>query len=177
MFSEDLGPYTYGGEDDTFTDLTDGMRFVGFRPAYRRLAVGWPAAGHRWASGPAPGSFTGKLLAVVDAQQVNALLGIHACALCPTPLPDAHPWYVPRPGHLRASAGTGEIRVPGAPGTAFAAPHLIGHYVADHGYLPPRPFVDAVLAFDPYGPWPARFPGIRFPWIPDDAVLRHVDDM
>ncbi|MFD5797890.1 hypothetical protein ACFWIO_31060 [Streptomyces diastatochromogenes] len=22
----------------------------------------------------------------------------------------------------------------------------------------------------------ARFPGIRFPWIPDDAVLRHVDE-
>ncbi|MFE1883570.1 hypothetical protein ACFW7O_28555 [Streptomyces diastatochromogenes] len=104
------------------------------------------------------------------------MLGLHACDLCATPLPDSHPWYVPRPGHLRASAGTGEIRVPGTQGTAFAAPLLMGHYVADHGYLPPRPFIDAVNAFDPYGPWPARFPGIRFPWIPDDAVLRHVDE-
>ncbi|MFD8518609.1 hypothetical protein ACFV2D_01100 [Streptomyces capillispiralis] len=176
MFFEDLGRYPHRDGDDTFTDLTDGMRSVGFRPDYARLTVGWPAAGHRWTTGPAPAGFTDRLAAVLDAQQVNAVLGLHECALCPTPLPDAHPWYTPRPGHLRASAGTGEIRVPGTPGTVFAAPHLIGHYVADHGYLPPRPFVEAVLAFDPYGPWPARFPGIRFPWIPDDATLRHVDE-
>lgn len=104
------------------------------------------------------------------------MLGLHECDLCSTPLPDLHPGYAPRPGHRRASLGTGEIRVPGTPGTAFAAPRLIGHYVADHAYLPPRPFVDAVLAFDPYGPWPVRFPGIGFPWIPDTAILGHVDD-
>ncbi|MGW6949192.1 DUF7919 family protein [Streptomyces xanthophaeus] len=80
------------------------------------------------------------------------------------------------PGDLRASAGTGEIRVPCSPGTVFAAPSLIGHYVVVHSYLPPQPFIEAVLAFDPYGTWQARFPGIRFPWVPEDAVLRHIDD-
>ncbi|MCZ0990755.1 hypothetical protein [Streptomyces diastatochromogenes] len=176
MFYEDLSPYAYWDEGDQFSDVTDGMRFVSFRPLYARLNVGWLEAGRPWSSGPAPQDFTDRLLAILGAQEVNAMLGLHACDLCATPLPDSHPWYVPRPGHLRASAGTGEIRVPGPRGTAFAAPLLIGHYVADHGYLPPRPFIDAVFAFDPYGPWPARFPGIRFPWIPDDAVLRHVDE-
>ncbi|MFD5572933.1 DUF7919 family protein [Streptomyces cadmiisoli] len=125
-----------------------------------------------------PGSahLTDKLLAVIDAQQVNAMPGLHECDLCAIQLPDSLPWNIPRPGHVCASAGTGEIRVPGGPGTVFAAPYLIGHYVTDHGYLPPRPFIDVVLAFDPFGPWPARFPGIRFPWIPADAALRHVDD-
>ncbi|WP_448316818.1 DUF7919 family protein [Streptomyces sp. CO7] len=82
----------------------------------------------------------------------------------------------PGPGDLHPGQGTGEIRVPGPPGVVFAAPRLVGHYVTGHGYRPPRPFVDAVLAFDPYGSWEARFPGVRFPWIPEDAVLRHIDD-
>lgn len=63
------------------------------------------------------------------------------------------------------------------PGTVFAAPALIGHHGADHGHLPPRPFVDAVRAFAPYGSWQAKYAGIRFPRVPDDAVLRHVDDV
>ncbi|SOD89098.1 hypothetical protein [Streptomyces sp. Ag109_G2-15] len=153
MFYEDLSPYAYWDEGDRFSDVTDGMCFVSLQPAYARLNVGWLGAGRSWSSGPAPQDFTDRLLAVLGAQEANAMLGLHACDLCATPLPDSHPWYVPRPGHLRPSAGTGEIRVPGTQGTAYA-----------------------VFAFDPYGPWPARFPGIRFPWIPDDAVLRHVDE-
>ncbi|MFE6834989.1 hypothetical protein ACFVFI_09135 [Streptomyces sp. NPDC057705] len=176
MFYADLSPYDYCDEGDEFTDLTDCMRFVNFQPVYERFNIGWLEAGRYWRSGQAPREFRRKLLAVIDAQQVNVMMGLHKCDLCPTPLPDSHPWYVLRPGDLRASAGTGEIRVPGSPGTVFAAPSLIGHYVVDHSFLPPQPFIEAVLAFDPYGAWPARFPGIRFPWVPEDAVLRHVDD-
>ncbi|NYV74715.1 hypothetical protein [Streptomyces sp. UH6] len=175
MFHDDLSRYA-GAADEVFGDLTDGMRFVRFRPAYDRLNVGWLDGSRPWPAGEAPAGFTRRLLEIVDAQRVNQVLGLHECGLCPASLPAADPWYVPRPGQLCPSAGTGEIRVPGPPGTAFAAPQLLGHYVADHGYLPPRPFVEAVLAFDPRGPWTARFPGIRFPWIPADAVLRHVDD-
>ncbi|MFF2778506.1 hypothetical protein ACFVU3_26750 [Streptomyces sp. NPDC058052] len=176
MFYEDLSPYAYRDQGDTFFDVTDGMRFASFEPAYDRLNIGWLEAGRSWPSGRAPRNFGRRLLAVIDAQQVNDMLGLHECDLCPTPLPDSHFWQTPRPGDLRASAGTGEIRVPGSPGTVFAAPSLVGHYVLDHRYLPPQPFIEAVLAFDPYGTWQARFPGIRFPWIPEDAVLRHVDD-
>ncbi|MEU3075515.1 hypothetical protein [Streptomyces laurentii] len=61
--------------------------------------------------------------------------GFHVCNLC-----------------LRARSGAprgnGEIRVPGESGITYAAPDLITHYVAAHGYRPPQVFVDAVLAAD-----------------------------
>ncbi|MEV6678811.1 hypothetical protein AB0N09_18425 [Streptomyces erythrochromogenes] len=177
MFYEDLSPYAYTDDGDVFYDPTDVMRFVAFRPDYARLNIGWLDGDRRWPRGPVPEAFGDRLQAVLGAQQVNVMMGLHDCDLCPTAIPDSHPWYEPLPGHRCASAGTGEIHVPGPSGTVFAAPRLIGHYVADHGYLPPRAFVDAVLAFDPYGSWPARFPAIRFPWIPADAELRHVDDL
>lgn len=175
MFYEDLSPYAYW-EEDVFSDSLDSFRFVNFRPAYGRLNVGWLESGHPWARGHVPEEFVARLLAIIKTQQVNEMMGHHECDLCSTPLPDRHPWYVPRPGQRHPAAGTGEIRVPGIPGTTFAAPALIAHYVVDHGYLPPQPFLDAVLDFDPYGAWPVKFPGVRFPWIPDDAPLLHVDD-
>jgi hypothetical protein len=41
--------------------------------------------------------------------------------------------------------GTAEIRVASDDGICFAAPTLIYHYVAEHGYRPPEQFVEAVL--------------------------------
>ncbi|MCX2179948.1 hypothetical protein KV205_05300 [Streptomyces sp. SKN60] len=172
MFYADLSPYAYlpAEDGDVFTEAGAGLRFVTVRNAYRRLNVGWLESGQPWTTGSASADFVSKLLAVLDGQGVNQALGLHECDLCPVPLDASRPWYEPRPGHRRAGAGTGEIRVPGAPGTAYAAPQLIGHYVADHGYLPPREFVDAVLAFD-LQDRSAAYPAIAFPWIPDDAEL------
>lgn len=96
MFYEDLSPYGYADAGEMFVDLVDGMRFVSFRPACERLNVGWLEASHRWTAGPAPRAFTDRLLAILEAQQVNEMLGLHECDLCPAPLPDSHPWYVPR---------------------------------------------------------------------------------
>ncbi|WP_433609016.1 hypothetical protein ACQP2P_37095 [Dactylosporangium sp. CA-139114] len=79
-------------------------------------------------------------------------------------------------GHQRASADTAEIGVPADGNTAYAAPRLVGHYVIDHGYRPPQPFIDAVLASDPHSSRPTHGPEIRFPWIPSQARLRCVDD-
>ncbi|MFV2117069.1 hypothetical protein ACE14D_00860 [Streptomyces sp. Act-28] len=172
MYYDDLSPYAYPitEDGDVFTEVSSGVRFVTVRDAYRRLNIGWLETGRPWTAGPAPAEFASKLLTVLGEQTVNQALGVHECDLCPEPLDDAHPWYEPRPGHRRASAGTGEIRVPGAPGTAYAAPCLIGHYVLNHSYLPPREFVDAVLAFDLRNR-STMYPWIAFPWIPDDAEL------
>jgi len=41
--------------------------------------------------------------------------------------------------------GNGEVRVRAPDGRWYAAPTLVAHYVAVHGYLPPAPFVGAVL--------------------------------
>jgi hypothetical protein len=41
-----------------------------------------------------------------------------------------------------------EIRVVGRDGRVYAAPGLVCHYVAAHGYQPPQEFVEAVMAMD-----------------------------
>ncbi|MEV0192247.1 hypothetical protein AB0I39_27410 [Kitasatospora purpeofusca] len=171
-FYEDMSPYSYWKRGDIFTDKTTGLRFLTFEPAYERLNIGWLSDDQPWASGPVPPAFVESLTAALDVQAVNELMGLHECEFCP-PLDMSS--YEPLPGHQRSSVGTGEIRIPFKPGSAFAAPTLIGHYVIDHGYRPPAPFIDAVLAFDPRGTSSARYPWVHFPWIPEDAVLDEVE--
>lgn len=42
--------------------------------------------------------------------------------------------------------GSAEIHVKAADGRTFAAPDLICHYFAAHGYRPPEEFIEAVCA-------------------------------
>jgi hypothetical protein len=51
----------------------------------------------------------------------------------------------------RSPVGDAEIRVTGTGDRRYAAPTLIVHYVAAHGYRPPDEFVDAVMADDRAG--------------------------
>jgi hypothetical protein len=132
--------------------------------------VGWLSGDRPWAVGVVPAAFIERLEAILAVQAVNEMLGLHYCDLCPPSDVQPPASYEPRPGHRRSSVGTGEIRIPGGPGTAFAAPRLVGHYVIDHGYLPPESFTEAVLAFDPNDLVPVKYPWARFPWIPEDAV-------
>ncbi|MET9146300.1 hypothetical protein [Streptomyces sp. NPDC004042] len=153
MFYEDLSTYAYL-DHDAFTDRESGFHALWYRPAYARLNVGWLEAGRPYPTGAVPPGFVDKLRAVREIQWMNVCLGVHECDLCPGP---------------GAPEGNGEIRVPGGPGIAYAAPFLITHYVTVHRYRPPRVFVDAVLALD-LGPWTrARWPDVPFPWVPDDA--------
>ncbi|MFE9636969.1 hypothetical protein [Streptomyces sp. NPDC006463] len=169
-FYEDMSLYTYWDGGESFTDVTTGYRFLSFEPQYERVNVGWLSGDQPWASGVAPAGFIEKLEAVLAVQAVNQMMGLHDCELCPPSDKQPPESYEPRPGHRRSSVGTGEIRIPARPDTAFAAPVLVGHYVVDHGYLPPTTFIDAVLEFDPSGHGSAEYPWVRFPWIPEDAV-------
>ncbi|MET9210684.1 MULTISPECIES: DUF7919 family protein [unclassified Nocardia] len=153
MFFEDLSEYTYDDED-SFIDIESGYKAAWFRPTYTRLNVGWLAAGHPYPTGTVPHKFVEKLHAVQRVQMMNYCLGLHACDLCPA---------------AEAPEHSGEVRIPGAPGTAYAAPSMIRHYITTHAYRPPQSFIDAVLAID-LTTWPtARWPDLPFPWIPDNA--------
>ncbi|MEU9839364.1 hypothetical protein AB0C69_09110 [Actinomadura sp. NPDC048032] len=153
MFFEDLTVYDYLAED-SFTDGESGFYGLWYRPTYVRLNVGWLEVGRPYSTGPVPGVFLEKLKAIQKLQRMNVCLGVHECDLCP-------------PGE--GPEGNGEVRIPGAPGLAYAAPSLIIHYITEHGYQPPEAFVDAVLAVD-LDEWSAaRWPDVPFPWIPDDA--------
>jgi hypothetical protein len=153
VFYEDLSEYDYQDEE-AFTDRESCFYELWYRPAYTRLNVGWLEAGKPYPTGPVPPAFVERLKAVQQVQWVNVCLGTHECDLCPAP---------------EAPEGNGEVRIPGEPGVTYAAPFLITHYITDHGYRPPRCFVDAVLAVD-LDAWAAtRWPDVPFPWVPDDA--------
>lgn len=51
---------------------------------------------------------------------------------------------VPGPGNPQPCHGTGEIWVP-AGEWMFAAPSMLGHYIAVHCYRPPQVFIDTVM--------------------------------
>jgi len=151
-FYEDLSPYAEEPED-TFWE-GEGTRVVTFTPRYTRINVGWLAAGHPFAVGSPPPGFVEQLDRMLHGQYVNPALGMHPCELCDAADEDT-------PG---APRGGSEIRVPASPTEVFAAPFLIGHYVQAHNYLPPRSFIDAVLAS--HDTWRNGPPA---PWLPDDA--------
>ncbi|MFD5659511.1 DUF7919 family protein [Streptomyces hirsutus] len=153
VFYEDLSEYGYQDED-AFTDGESGFYALWYRPAYRRLNIGWLEAGRPYPTGAVPAAFVEKLKVVQKVQWMNICLGQHECDLCP---------------EREAPEGNGEIRIPGEPGIAYAAPFLITHYVTAHGYRPPQVFIDAVLAVDLDAWAAARWPDVPFPWVPDDA--------
>jgi hypothetical protein len=155
VFYEDLSEYDYL-DDDTFTDLESGFHGLWYRPAYTRLNVGWLEAGKPYSTGPVPDGFVEKLKAVQRVQWMNVCLGVHECDLCPA-------------GDEPAPEGNGELRIPGDPGIAYAAPFLITHYVTAHGYRPPQLFIEAVLAVDVDAWASVRWPEVPFPWVPGDA--------
>ncbi|GAA0964668.1 hypothetical protein [Actinocorallia libanotica] len=153
MFYEDLTEYDYQVLD-AFSGRGPELHELWYRPAYKRLNVGWLEAGRPYFTGPVPAAAVERLEAIREIQWMNQCLGTHECDLCP---PEEAP------------EGNGEVRIPGPPGVAYAAPVLVAHYITAHGYRPPQAFIDAVLAVDLDAWAAARWPEVPFPWVPDDA--------
>lgn len=158
----DLSPYAYHPRD--VVSARDGH--ASWVPDHPRVNVGWLGLTPEgltapWTTGNTSPDFVERLLDVLTEQQVNRMRGFHWCELCPRP--DRAEFRMPEfaYGHRKFSLGNGEIRVPGRHGEVFAAPTLLPHYVTVHGYLPPEPFVRAVLEY-PRG-WLA---GLDAPGIP-----------
>lgn len=106
------------------------------------LSVGWLERGRDFSRGDAPPGLVDALL-LCATRPVRGRKGFHDCDLCPSAV---------RAGVISMDLdgrtirlGNGEVRVRASDGQWYAAPTLVAHYVAGHGYLPPTPFVDAVL--------------------------------
>jgi hypothetical protein len=115
-------------------------------------AVGWLERGHPFPTGSAPEGFVERLGRLCRDERRAAMRGFHLCDLGghPAPSADQDP-DIPLPTRVDVDGtsvllGSAEVRVVAADGTWLAAPSLVHHYVTDHGYLPPAPFVEAVLA-------------------------------
>ncbi|WNJ95696.1 hypothetical protein RND59_00805 [Vibrio ruber] len=118
--------------------------------------VGWLEKDKPYATGEVLDGFLTKLFSIilgndiVDAQ-VNRIRSAHPCSLS-----DCGTLGIEADGR-KDSLGAAEIWIPSKDGSDFfAAPSMIYHYVEKHGYLPPKEFVDAVMAFDLAKPYKAQ---------------------
>jgi hypothetical protein len=103
------------------------------------LNVGWLARGHEFSRGNTPRKLVEALL-VCATRPVRLYRGRHFCDLC-----NEEQWFTMELDGREIALGNGEVRVHSDDGRWYTAPTLVAHYVAEHAYLPPRPFVDAVL--------------------------------
>ena len=130
----DLAPYAYGS---------------GSHPGV--VHVGWLDGEHDFSRGSVQRCLVDKIKALT-ANPVELYRGTHICELCVQP-DGLEKILLPNRVVLDPSCswvrwaeqrwGNGEIRVPGD-GVVFAATVLIVHYIEEHGYLPPDPFLKAV---------------------------------
>ena len=100
-------------------------------------------------------SYRGSAVDVVELYVDSALVaqrhintaqtrGIHWCDLCLES--DEDPDETHPVNGTALTLGSAEVRVLTPEGVWLAAPDLVYHYVARHNYLPPEPFIEAVLA-------------------------------
>ncbi len=113
------------------------------------LAVGWLERDHSYNKGPIREKkkvVDTLVRLLVDPWQPMYFLGYHACSLCRrlhTPLTLRHKG-------TQITMGATNVLVPGNR-CIYGAPSLIAHYILDHGYAPPEPFCQALLACPPMG--------------------------
>src|SRR5262245_40234644 len=120
----DLSPYTY--RPDRGAEPWPDLPLVN---------VGWLDAAQPFPTGEPPAGLVEALAALAVTARANQSRGFHFCNLCPT---EELNWET----HPKGSA---EFRVLGV-GVVYAAPELLVHYVDEHDYRPPAPFIDAALA-------------------------------
>ena len=92
------------------------------------LSVGFLDPAHRFTKGESSREFRERLRFLCEHPPRERISrGWHPCFFC------------------YRYAGGAEMRVEHR-GTTYMAPVLVTHYVDDHGYLPPREFIEAVMA-------------------------------
>lgn len=127
----DLSPYRYVLQD----------RYHHHVEQPDAVNVGWLSRDHEFRSGPAPPWLIPGLLAAIAGGLVNVTRGFHICDLCPGATRQRAEMEF---NGRREFLGNGEIRIRSVTGTLYAAPSLIPHYVAEHHYLPPDAFTEAI---------------------------------
>lgn len=95
-------------------------------------AIGWLDDQHEFPVGQSPTPFVARLKQFTEKWDQSTIelswgffMGLHSCELCDS----AH--------------AAGNFGVP-AGNLLFVAPEMIWHYVTQHDYLPPQPFIEAV---------------------------------
>ncbi|MEE4592566.1 hypothetical protein V2J94_11830 [Streptomyces sp. DSM 41524] len=132
MRYEDGSPYAY----------TPG---IGVPQGVQAVNVGWLERQEEFPRGEVPTEFVHALAVVCRDHSTNRMRGWQSCTL---PHPEGKPPYpvVVEVDGTEVTLGSAEIRLLARDGRWLIAPNLVLHYVAAHGYLPPREFIEAVTA-------------------------------
>jgi hypothetical protein len=122
----DLSPYEYSEHD----------------PSRKTVNIGWLGVGSMFNVGDSEPEFRHALLELIAHGDVNLTRGWHRCEFCDAEPGIEVPFESAQQG--RVFLGHAEVHVLGTDGVVYAAPTMVYHYVAEHGYLPPQQFIDAV---------------------------------
>lgn len=103
------------------------------------IRIGWLDRDQPFSKGVADPAFVEKLKVYYD-RRVRQSRGFHVCPFC-----EERRFGLPvELGGKMLTLGSAEIEVRDVQGRIYVAPDLLYHYITEHGYLPPREFIDAV---------------------------------
>jgi hypothetical protein len=107
--------------------------------------VGWLEKQDEFPRGEAPAEFVHALAVLCRDNSTNRTRGWQSCTLRHPEGKPPYPVVVDVDG-TEVTLGSAEVRVLARDGRWLIAPNLVLHYVTAHGYLPPREFIEAVMA-------------------------------
>jgi hypothetical protein len=131
MYYDDFTPYIY---------LTNA-REPRVDSAPQALNIGWLASSHPYTHGDVSDEFKARLWIFCRAP-VNLMRGFHKCDFCSDP---SFSYLSVRKGDEELGMGNGEVWICSHNDKVYVAPTLIYHYITQHQYLPPEPFIQAEL--------------------------------
>jgi hypothetical protein len=130
MYRQDLSVYSSSNIEEKGAEL---------------VSVGWLDGAVAFPVGRVPQAVLDRVKYLCVFDRIAITRGFHLCDIgqC-AGLPPYPPPMASIDGR-EAILGSSEIRV-AAPGgkLVYAAPNLIVHYMEEHGYLPPKEFLDAI---------------------------------
>ena len=123
-----------------FDDLTSYTYYTRGRVIERACNIGWLDSAIPFRTGIINPTIPQLLTIYYDALCANQMRGYYGCPLCPSngQKPAIHM------GPQSIVLGAAELWVPCNDGRILAAPDLIIHYMAEHQYMPPDQFIQAV---------------------------------
>jgi hypothetical protein len=110
------------------------------------VTVGWLSKEHGFPTGEIDIDLLRALEKLLYSHRVNPYRGRHVCEFCSAPV-----------SYQGIILGSAEIWLPSLDGNViFAAPDLIYHYIAAHGYRPPAEFAVAAIRASQKKDWDAN---------------------
>lgn len=137
-----------------YEDMSDYCYYLK-KPLNTVQNVGWLDSSRKYKTGEISKYFLPKLACIITGNdifnaQVNVIRGVHPCALSNCTINDVN-----CDQYYKANLGSSEVWIP-FNNNFLATPTMVYHYIEKHHYLPPEPFIKAVMACKLQSPYQAQ---------------------